>query len=304
MTNNHTSASTAYSRRVMVVGATGQLGREFQHLASAWPHTFKFLTRHDADLTCLEDVERQMDEFQAEVVINCAAYTQVDRAEQDREKAYAANVTGVRNLALACHARGAALIHFSSDYVYHNALNRPLLETDPVEPKGYYAQTKLWGEEVALQQCPETMVIRTSWVYSTWGHNFVKTMLRLGHEKPMVQVVDDQIGTPTWTRDLATAVLHIITYFDPILWKGIYNYSDSGVASWFDFACSILRLNGCPTSVMPIPTVQYPTPAVRPPYSVLSKQKIKSTFNLNIPHWEDSLRSCLEELATLSLDIQ
>lgn len=298
MTNNPGSASIVRPDRVVILGAGGQVGQEFQYLIPTgnWPQQFTFLSRHEADLTRADQLRTQLGKLKARVVINCAAYTQVDRAESEREDAYAGNVTGAKNLAQACRETGASLIHFSSDYVYHNKENRPLLETDATNPQGYYGQTKLWGEEAVREELPGAMIIRTSWVYSALGHNFVKTMLRLGKEKPEVSVVDDQIGTPTWARDLASAVLQIISVHDPEMWAGIYNYSNEGVASWYDFAHSIFRLSTYKTPLNPIPSSSYPAPAPRPNYSVLSKQKIKESFNLMIPHWEDSLASCLRDM--------
>lgn len=298
MTSNPGSANIVTPDRVVILGAGGQVGQEFQYLISTgqWPQQFTFLSHNDVDITHADQLQFYLEQLKAQVVINCAAYTQVDRAESDCEQAYAVNVRGVENLAQACRKMGAFLIHFSSDYVYHNNVNRPLLETDATDPKGYYGKTKLWGEEKARAVLPGTMIVRTSWVYSAFGNNFVKTMLRLGKEKSEVSVVDDQLGTPTWARDLATAVLQIISTRSPDTWAGIYNYSNEGVASWYDFAHSIFRLTGYLTPIYPIPSLRYPTPAPRPNYSILSKQKIKEGFNLTIPHWTDSLASCLREI--------
>ena len=232
-------------------------------------------------------------------VINCAAYTAVDKAESEPDRARKVNVTGAKNLAEACAARGIPLIHLSTDYVYHSRQNTPFRESDPVSPKGVYARTKLAGDRAALRTNPLTMVIRTSWVYSAVGQNFLKTMLRLGAERPALNVVADQIGSPTYAPDLAVAILSIIQKVeqgevakDSI--SGIWHYSNEGVASWYDFAQAIFDLQNLPCQLRPIETRDYPTPAQRPPFSVLNKAKIKASFGLQIPHWRESLERCLD----------
>lgn len=235
-------------------------------------------------------------------VINCAAYTAVDKAESEPDKAKRINVAGTKNLAQACTALGAALIHFSTDYVYHNRQNTPFKEGDPVQPKSVYARTKLAGERAAMRAHPGgVMVLRTSWVYAPAGHNFVNTMLRLGKERASVSVVADQIGTPTYAPDLALAVLQIIQQVERGIvpkakLSGIWHYSNEGVASWYDFAQAIFELKNLDCAVLPIETKDYPTPALRPPFSVLNKAKIKSAFGLEIPHWRESLERCLEHI--------
>ncbi len=229
--------------------------------------------------------------------MNCAAYTAVDKAESEPEKAELINVTSVEHLARACAVHGAGLIHFSTDYVYNGNQGTAFRETDPVAPAGVYARTKLAGEKAALQILPGAMIIRTSWVYAREGHNFVNTMLRLGREHGRVRVVSDQIGTPTCAPDLAAAVLEIISQVEngrkkPEELAGTWNYSNEGVASWYDFAHAIFETAGIQAVTEPIESSEYPTPAARPPFSVLNKSRIREQFGLHIPHWRDSLKAC------------
>jgi dTDP-4-dehydrorhamnose reductase len=231
--------------------------------------------------------------------INCAAYTAVDKAESQPEIAWKVNAAGVENLARACAHRNAPFVHISTDYVYHTEKNTPYVETDAANPQGVYAQTKLEGDHLALKH--GGMVIRTSWVYSSFGNNFVKTMLRLGAERPSLGVVFDQIGTPTYARDLANAILTILQKAEKQAVKsetlrGIYHYSNEGVTTWYDFAKAIFDHRGMTVKVNAIESKDYPTPAQRPPFSVLNKGKIKATFGLEIPHWADSLDACLKLL--------
>jgi dTDP-4-dehydrorhamnose reductase len=226
----------------------------------------------------------------------------VDKAESEPAQARRTNALAPRYLAEACAEVGATLIHFSTDYVYHGRHNVPLVETDAVHPAGVYARTKLAGERAALRAHPTgVMVWRTSWVYAAHGHNFVKTMLRLGAERPTLSVVFDQIGTPTYAPDLAAAVLQVLDCVQvgsktPADLVGIWHYSNEGVTSWYDFAQAIFDLQKIPCRVLPIESRQYPTPASRPPFSVLNKGKIKAAFGLDIPHWRVSLERCLASL--------
>lgn len=233
--------------------------------------------------------------------VNCAAYTAVDKAESEPEKARKINVSGVKNLAEACAAQEIPLIHLSTDYVYHNRQNAPFRESDPVSPKSVYARTKLAGDRAAMKACPLAMVIRTSWVYSEFGNNFVKTMLRLGAERPELNVVFDQIGTPTYAPDLACAILQVIQKIEnkEVVREnaaGVWHYSNEGVTSWYDFAKAIFEIQKIPCRVNPIETKDFPLPAQRPPFSLLNKAKIKTAFGLNIPYWRDSLIHCLRNL--------
>lgn len=287
---------------ILVTGANGQVGQCFQQLAPAFPGwNFRFAGSNELDIADKRAVFRYFKEHSGiKWVINCAAYTAVDKAESESGNAKKINVAGAKNLAEACARSGAIMIHFSTDYVYHSIRqNTAYKETDPVSPKGVYARTKLAGETAAFKAHPGgVMVVRTSWVYAAIGQNFVKTMLRLGRERDSLRVVADQIGTPTYAPDLALATLQIMekattgTIAKDSL-SGIWNYSNEGVTSWYDFAQAIFDLKNIHCRVEPIESVDYPTPAQRPPFSVLNKHKIKSAFQLEIPHWQASLKKCL-----------
>lgn len=288
---------------ILVTGANGQLGQSFQKMAAQYPNLqFLFAGSAQLDIGDNKAVKRFFQQHNLRGCINCAAYTAVDKAESEPEQAQRINVSGVQHLARACAAQHIPLIHFSTDYVYHSRQNRPFVETDAVSPKGVYARTKLQGERAALRLHPEgAMVIRTSWVYSEFGHNFLKTMLRLGAERPALSVVFDQIGTPTYAPDLAEAVLFIIDRVQHGVLSGsqlpgIWHYSNEGVASWYDFAQAIFDIKGLSCRVSPIETAQYPTPAQRPPFSVMNKLKIKNRLGVEIPHWRESLEKCLGEM--------
>jgi dTDP-4-dehydrorhamnose reductase len=289
-------------KTILVTGATGQVGQEFQVLEAAYPqYRFLFAGLFELDITNTQHVVDFFRKRKIDFCINCAAYTAVDQAEREPEEAYRVNVEGVKHLAQSCLTRDIPLIHLSTDYVYHGPGGRPFRESDPTSPQGVYARTKLEGEQIALQIHPLTTVIRTSWVYSSFGHNFVKTMLRLAGERDSVRVVDDQTGTPTFAHDLAGAIMTMLEQVDSgavpsVLLRGIYHYSNEGTTSWCDFAKAIFELKGLPTEVVPIATNDFPTPAKRPPYSVLDKSKIKSAFHLSIPAWRDSLAACLRLL--------
>jgi dTDP-4-dehydrorhamnose reductase len=287
---------------ILVTGANGQLGHCFRQVSAHWQHhAFIFAGSQELDVSDRRAVQTYFKSFQPgniKWVINCAGYTSVDKAEQEPQKARKANVSGPRNLAQVCAEWGIPLVHFSTDYVYHSRQNTPFQETDPVSPKGVYARTKLAGERAALRAQPLTMIVRTSWVYSTFGHNFVKTMLRLGRERETIHVVGDQIGSPTYAPDLAETVMKIIRQVEsgavPVASiAGIWNYANEGVASWYDFAAAIFEMEHIACQVQPIASKNYPTPAMRPPFSVLDKAKIKTVFGIEIPHWRERLRHCL-----------
>ncbi len=284
---------------ILVTGANGQLGRCFQHLASEHPELeFVFASSAELDITDRKAVSAFFKKNTVSWVLNCAAYTAVDKAEKEPERARAVNVTGAANLARACAAAGARLVHFSTDYVYHSRQNTPFREGDPTHPQGVYARTKRLGEQAVQRLLPGAMVVRTSWVYAREGANFVNTMLRLGNERTEVRVVSDQIGTPTFAPDLAAAVLQLVAKVEKNELArenlaGIWHYSNEGVCSWYDFAHAVMDLAGLSCKVLPIETKDYPTPAKRPPFSVLNKNKLKAAFGLEIPHWRDSLKICL-----------
>lgn len=279
------------SIHILITGADGQLGQAFRQIKNALPQSyhFTFTGRKTLDLTNSEAVQKKLQS--TDYCINCAAYTAVDRAEEEKETAFAINAEAVKHLAKACKQNNAKLIHFSTDYVYDSGQAKPYLETDPVHPRSIYAQSKLLGEKYALQEQQDTIILRTSWLFSTFGKNFYTSMLRLGRERETLGVVYDQIGTPTSTLHLAKAVLHIIQKIEQGLpaWQGIYNFSNEGVASWYDFAHEIMRLHQLRCRLYPIRTEAFPRPAPRPAFSLMDKSKICSTFALDIQHWTEAV---------------
>lgn len=291
---------------ILITGANGQLGQCFRQLAAQYPQWgFIFNDFPELDITSHKAVsgffESRTGANKIRWCINCAAYTAVDKAESEPIRARKINVAGPKNLAEACAAHGATMVQLSTDYVYHNRQNTPFQENDPVSPKSVYARTKLAGDRAVLKANAGSMVVRTSWVYSEFGHNFVKTMLRLGAERPALSVVFDQIGTPTYAPDLAEAILQMIEKVEKGEVKrenagGIWHYSNEGVTSWYDFAKAIFDIKKMSCRVHPIETKDFPTPARRPPFSLLNKAKVKTVFGLEIPDWRDSLQVCLRKL--------
>jgi dTDP-4-dehydrorhamnose reductase len=286
--------------KVLITGSNGQLGSEIKELASDYENLeciFRDLPELDicgikALTTCIVDEN-------INAVINCAAYTAVDKAEENPVIAEQVNAKGVLNLVNALKKVDGKLIHISTDYVFDGNHSQPYKETDPVSPKGVYGETKRAGELAVFNSSIDAIVIRTSWLYSAYGNNFVKTMLRLGNVKESIQVVFDQIGTPTYAKDLAKTCLDILSNagFTNISKKGkIYHYSNEGVTSWYDFARAIMEISNIDCKVIPIETKDYPTQAIRPLYSVLDKSKIKSDFKVMIPHWRDSLTNCIKKI--------
>jgi dTDP-4-dehydrorhamnose reductase len=279
---------------ILVTGSKGQVGNELQALAANYPvFSFVYIDREELDITNTQKVNAFFDEHAFDYCLNCAAYTAVDKAESDAATAQKVNVLGTRNLATAAQKQQCRFIQISTDYVYHNNQNTPFIESDPTHPQGVYAQTKLDGDLAALALHSECLVIRTSWVYSSFGQNFVKTMLRLGKEKSELGIIFDQIGSPTYARHLAQAMLDIVQ-LHPAEFNGIYHYSNEGVCSWYDFARAIFELKGIECTTNPIETKDYPTPAKRPHFSLLNKAKIKQTFKTAIPHWRSALEECLQ----------
>ncbi len=279
---------------ILITGAYGQLGRSLKKILNDKPGITAVFTDADTlDITDRESIRRVCSETPFDVIVNCAAYTAVDKAESDDLMAARLNTQAVGLLAEEAARIGAKMIHISTDYVFSGDNSRPYVENDEPYPHSIYGRTKLEGEGILKSICPDAIIIRTAWLYSEYGKNFVKTMRRMGREQKKVTVVDDQIGTPTYAGDLAEAILAIISHEE---WKpGIYHFTDEGVASWYDFAMAIFELSGMnDTQVTPIDTVNFPTPARRPKYSVLSKRKIKNTFGISIPYWRDSLKKCLE----------
>ena len=286
--------------KILVTGAYGQLGNELKELAPEYKEWQFFFTDADTlDITDKKSIQEYFKKFLPDFVINCAAYTAVDKAETDLENARFINAVAPGFLAGAAKKIGAGFIHISTDYVFDGNHFRPYSEEDPVKPKAVYGKTKLEGEEKCMAENPDSVIIRTSWLYSSFGNNFVKTMLRVGAERGEVNVVFDQVGTPTYAGDLAKAILTIAKKFSEkraSLVPGIYHYSNEGVISWFDFAHAIFELAGIKCAVNPIFSKELNQPAPRPSFSVLDKTKIKDTFQLKIPYWKESLKVCTGKL--------
>ena len=283
--------------KILVTGANGQLGSEIRHLSLSYPFEFVFTDVAELDITDREAVWEFFRSNQLDAVVNCAAYTAVDRAETESELADKINHLAAKYLAEAAKEFKVKLVHVSTDYVFDGESYRPYSEDATPNPQSVYGVTKLAGEQAILaQDLANSIVIRTSWVYSTFGNNFVKTMRRLGAERSELNVVADQVGTPTYARDLAKCILDVLPDLSNAR-TAVYHYSNEGVCSWYDFAIAIMELSALNCSVHPIPSSQYPTPARRPYYSVLSKSKIKTDFQIEISHWRRSLQQCLMELA-------
>lgn len=284
-------------KTVLVTGANGQLGNSLRSLAEQ-EHAYRFLFT-DVDTLDICDREAVLAYVQAEQVdylLNCAAYTAVDKAETNEEICDRINHLAVRNLGEAAARQGAKMIHISTDYVFDGTACRPYRETDLPCPVSVYGRTKRAGEEALLKVCPESVIIRTAWLYSEYGNNFVKTMLRLGKEREEIRVVFDQVGTPTYAGDLARAMLLVLNASEREAFvPGIYHFSNEGVCSWYDFTLKIMQLAGLTSRIIPIESKDYPSVAARPPFSVLNKGKIKSTYGMTIPHWEAALKVCLDK---------
>lgn len=283
---------------LLVTGSRGQLGSELQALQrAASGHTWFFSDLPELDITDASKVGAFCRDHQIGAIVNCAAYTAVDKAESEPDAAFRVNRDGAAALAAAAKAADALLVHVSTDYVFDGSSNRPYREDDPVAPCGIYGRSKWEGEEAIRDSGCSHVIIRTSWLYSVYGQNFVKTMLRLGRERAQLGVVFDQAGTPTWAADLAVAIVAIVDQFDPARnYVDTFHYSNEGVCSWYDFAKAVMDAEGLACKVSPIETSDYPTPARRPHFSVLNKRKIKNAWGLEIPHWHDSLLKMLEEL--------
>ena len=284
--------------RILITGCNGQLGNEMQLLEAQNPqHTYFNTDVEELDITDRETVAAFVEHNQIDGIVNCAAYTAVDKAEENQTLCDLLNHVAPGYLAEAIERRGGWLIQISTDYVFDGTNHTPYVETDPVCPNSVYGRTKLAGEEAARQACARTMIIRTAWLYSTFGNNFVKTMLRLGKEKAELGVIFDQIGTPTYARDLAVAIFAAIGQG---IVPGIFHFSNEGVTSWYDFTKAIHRIAGITTChVRPLHTSEYPTAASRPHYSVLDKTKIKKTYGIEVPYWEDSLEQCIKNSGNL-----
>lgn len=280
---------------ILITGCNGQLGNELQLLEKNYSeHTFFNTDVHELDITNAEAIDKFVSSNNIDIIINCAAYTAVDKAESNKELCQLLNADAPAYLAKAISKRNGWMIQVSTDYVFDGTKNTPYVETDSPCPNSVYGSTKLDGEKAVEQACKNTMIIRTAWLYSSFGNNFVKTMMRLGKEKEELNVIFDQIGTPTYARDLAIAIM---TAVEKGIVPGIYHFSNEGVISWYDFTKAIHRLSGITSChVRPIHTEEYPTAATRPHYSVLDKTKIKKTYGIEIPYWEDSLAECINIL--------
>lgn len=287
-------------KNVLVTGGNGQLGSELKRNSGSHENNLRFFFTDvdQLDITNLDSVDRFVEENNIKYIVNCAAYTAVDKAEDDVDLCYKINRDAVKNLGIVANKHGAKVIHVSTDYVFDGTSNVPYTEAEPTSPQSVYGQSKREGEEVLLESCPDSVIIRTAWLYSIYGNNFVKTMIRLGKEKSELNVVADQTGTPTNARDLAQVIIKILDFSEANDFvPGIYHYSNMGVTTWYDFTLAIHANAGITTcKVSPITTSEYPTRASRPQYSVLDKSKIANTFGVNIPQWEDSLSDCVKEL--------
>lgn len=282
--------------RILVTGAAGQLGNELHNvLEQNKPGITLYTDIHDLDLTDAAAVRKYIVDNEISHIVNCAAFTAVDKAEQEPAICAKVNTDAVKNIAEVAADYGVKVIQISTDYVFDGTAHMPYRESDKVNPISTYGTTKRKGEMVLLSMSPDAVIIRTAWLYSPYGNNFVKTMLRLGTERNELGVVCDQIGTPTYARDLAEAIYAILTARQWV--PGIYHFSDEGACSWYDFTKAIHRIagiTGC--NVKPIMTDDYPTAAARPPYSVLDKTRIKKTYGITIPHWEESLQNCIKQI--------
>jgi len=281
---------------ILITGVDGQLGNELRLLATDYEYNFFFANREDLDICNEELLKIYLEKYEITTIVNTAAYTAVDKAEEEEDLANKINHLAVKNLAKLSHEKCIQLIHISTDYVFNGENFKPYVESDQTQPNGVYGKTKLDGENAMIEINPKnSIIIRTSWVYSSFGANFVKTMLRLGKEKESLGVIFDQVGTPTYARDLAKAILDILPQINKQKVE-IYHYSNEGVLSWYDFSKEIMRMAKLNCTVNPIESKAYPTPAKRPHYSLLNKAKIKEHFNITIPFWKDSLDECLSTM--------
>lgn len=286
----------ALHRHILVTGADGQLGQALRYCVAESADKWIFAGRSGLDITDREAVRRLLTERRIDTVVNCAAWTDVERAEAEPEAADRLNHLAVGELAAAAAERDAELIHISTDYVFGGEGCRPLREEDPTGPLNVYGRTKLLGEQAVATSGVRSLVIRTGWLYSLRGRNFLTTMLRLQGERDRLRVVDDQRGTPTCADDLACAIVRILSQRNIEGCDGLYHFAAEGEASWYDFAAEIARLSGCRCDIRPCTSEEYPTRARRPRYSVLDKHKIRNTFGLTIPHWRDALAACMSHI--------
>lgn len=282
---------------ILVTGANGQLGCEMRRLGAVSPNNYIFTDVAELDITDSDAVMRVVKECAIEAIVNCAAYTNVDKAESDEAMAELINATAVGNLACAMKEVGGTLFHVSTDYVFGREGNTPRTEDMPLDPLGVYGRTKLHGEEAIAQSGCKALIFRTAWLYSEFGNNFLKTMMRLTAERESINVVFDQVGTPTYAGDLALAIFSVIEAGVYEGNEGIYHFSDEGVCSWYDFAVEIAAAAGNTSCrINPCHSSEFSSPVTRPPYSVLDKTKIKNTFDIDIPHWRESMEYCIKRI--------
>lgn len=285
------------SKRILITGANGQLGNEMRRLGEVSPNTYIYTDVAELDITDSDAVSSYVKENAVDIIVNCAAYTNVDKAENDEATAELINATAVENLARAIKAVNGTLFHVSTDYVFGNEGNTPRTEDMPLNPLGVYGRTKLQGEQAIAAIGCKAIIIRTAWLYSEFGNNFLKTMMRLTAEREQLNVVFDQVGTPTYAGDLALAIFSIIEGGVYEGNEGIYHFSNEGVCSWYDFATEIAMAAGnTACKVQPCHSSEFPSPVTRPAFSVLDKTKIKDTFGIDIPHWRDSMLYCIKRL--------
>ena len=277
---------------ILVTGSQGQLGNEMQNIAKqqdTW--NFFFTDVKQLDITQETNVLNYCTDHAIDIIVNCAAYTAVDLAEDEKVLAYKINADAVGILGKAAKQTGAKIIHISTDYVFDGKAYEPYNVNHPTAPRSVYGESKLEGEKRLLEQAPESIIIRTSWLYSSYGNNFVKTISKLGKEREQLNVIFDQVGTPTYANDLAKAIMQIISKECKV--PGIFHFSNEGACSWFDFAHSILKLQEITCQLIPVESTEFPSKVDRPKYSVLNKKAIKQAYNISIPHWEDALQECL-----------
>lgn len=284
---------------ILVTGANGQLGNEMRRTSVSSPNRWLFTDVDELDITDIDAVRHLVQKEHVNVIVNCAAYTNVDKAEDDEGTADRINRLATENLAVVCQGNGATLIHISTDYVFQGNGNSPCREDEPTNPLGVYGRTKLAGEQAIMESGCKALIFRTAWLYSSFGNNFVKTMLRLTAERETLSVVFDQVGTPTYAADLAQIIFNIIEDNKYENNEGIYHFSNEGVCSWYDFAQEIARLagnTGC--DIHPCHSDEFPSKVKRPNFSVLDKTKVKATFGIRVPYWRNSLVKCIEELTS------
>ena len=282
---------------ILVTGANGQLGNEMRRLGAVSPNNYIFTDVAELDITNADAVMYVAKNYAIDVIVNCAAYTNVDKAESDEATAEMINATAVANLAVAMKEVGGTLFHVSTDYVFGSEGNTPRTEDMPLNPLGVYGRTKLHGEQAIIDSGCKALIFRTAWLYSEFGNNFLKTMLRLTADKEQLNVVFDQVGTPTYAGDLALAIFSIIEAGVYEGNEGVYHFSNEGVCSWYDFAVEIAAAAGHTNCrINPCHSSEFPSPVTRPPYSVLDKTKIKNTFDIDIPHWRESMEYCIKRI--------